>query len=133
MGFLNYVLASLGAETKDKANAKSTKEKTKKSAHKATFLKQRKPENAGKQNRNVAIFYPKNLTDLNEIVQFLATGNQALLNFKNVDKKVFQRVLDFVAGAIWALGGKVENLGNGLFLYAPKNTSILNKGSLYED
>lgn len=129
MGFLKHVLASMGVDTKEK-NKKTIKESKQK---KTTFLTPKKQPNTNKTNNNVAIFYPHSLNDLNEIVKFLATGNQALLNFKKVDKTVSQRILDFIAGAICALGGKVENLGNNIFLYAPKNTQILNKGNVYED
>lgn len=132
MGFLKYVLASLNANTKEK-NCKSAKDKNSTKPQKTTFLTPKNVTRRNKANNNVAIFYPHSLADLGQIVKFLATGNQALLNFKGVDKAVFQRILDFIAGAICALGGKVENLGNNIFLYAPKNTQILNKGSLYEN
>lgn len=138
MGFLNYVLASMGGKAKDEDSNKKTKKTKENIVKKPTFIKQKAPNNNTdksntKKGNNVVIFYPKNLSDLGQIVDFLATGQHALLNFEKVDKSVFQRILDFIAGAVCALGGKVENLGNNLFLFAPKNSQIINKGNLYEN
>ena len=128
MGFLDYVFASLGVSTKDETKSVLTTTSKKSKQIDTKLLKPKaKPELKTKSN-NIAIFCPSNIDDLPEIVQFLATNQQAFLNFEKIDNENIQRVLDFIGGAIFALGGKVENLGGKLFLFAPKNTKILNKG-----
>ena len=128
MGFLDYVFASLGVSTKDETKTilnnapKTTKQLD------TRLLKPKAKNDFKTKSNNIAIFCPTSIDDLPEIVQFLSTEQQAFLNFEKIDSQNIQRVLDFVGGAVFALGGKVENLGGKLFLFAPKNTKILNKG-----
>lgn len=125
MSFFDYVLNGLGLTKVEVPPKVRTKEKK----VEAKFIEPSKTKVAPitQKTESVAIFSPSKISDLPEIVDFLSTKQQALLDLNVLDERIMQRVVDFVGGAVMALGGKVENLGGNLFLLAPKNTKILRK------
>lgn len=59
-----------------------------------------------------------------EIADFLASGSTVLLNIEQLDKNATKRLLDFLLGATHVLGGTMNKVAKGTFVFAPKNVGV---------
>ena len=54
----------------------------------------------------------------------LKTEEQPFVNLEKLDRENAKRVLDFMAGSIYALNGAVKKVGPGIFLFVPDNIDV---------
>ena len=70
---------------------------------------------------------PRAFSEATQISDYLKKRNTVVLNLKRVTKEQAKRIVDFVSGTIYAIGGSMQNIGGGSFLCAPKNVNIEGK------
>ena len=49
------------------------------------------------------------------------------MNLKRVTPDQAKRIVDFLSGTIYAIGGDLQKLGGGIFLCTPKNVNVEGK------
>ena len=74
--------------------------------------------------RNVIITYPRSYEDVSGIIDSLRSRQAIIVDFRRVAAKDTQRVPDFLRGALYALGGSQERIGDGMFLFTPEGVTI---------
>ena len=74
---------------------------------------------------------PRAFSEAQQIADYLKGKNQVVVNFKRVTSDVSKRIMDFLNGIVYAIEGKMEKLGPGIVLCAPKGFEI--EGSITED
>ena len=74
---------------------------------------------------------PRAFSEAQQIADYLKNKNQVVVNFKRVTTDVSKRILDFLNGIIYAIDGKMEKLGPGIVICAPKGFEI--EGNISED
>ena len=74
---------------------------------------------------------PRAFSEAQQIADYLKAKNQVVVNFKRVTSDVSKRIMDFLNGIIYAIDGKMEKLGPGIVLCAPKGFEI--EGNISED
>ena len=57
------------------------------------------------------------------ISKFVTSGT-VVLNLELLDHEQSQRVVDFLAGATYALSGHQQKIGEGVFIFTPNNVNI---------
>ena len=62
--------------------------------------------------------------DVSGIIDSLRSRQAIIVDFRRVAAKDTQRVLDFLSGALYALGGSQERIGDGMFLFTPEGVTI---------
>ncbi len=67
---------------------------------------------------------PRAFSEAQQIADYLKARNQVVVNFKRVTSDVSKRILDFLNGIVYAIDGKMERLGPGIVLCAPKGFEI---------
>lgn len=72
----------------------------------------------------VVVAEPRSFDDSQEIVDHLRSRRPVVVNLERVETELARRVVDFVSGAVYALGGSVQKVGSGIFLFAPNNVDI---------
>jgi cell division inhibitor SepF len=72
----------------------------------------------------VVVSEPTSFDDSQGIAEHLKSRRQVIINMEATDKEVAQRILDFISGACYALDGRVQKIGEGVFLFAPHNVDI---------
>ncbi|MDA8233390.1 MAG: cell division protein SepF [Clostridia bacterium] len=72
----------------------------------------------------VVVMEPKTYDDVQAIADNLKNRKSVVVNLENADKELAKRVVDFVSGAVYALNGSSQKVGNGIFLFAPSNVDI---------
>ncbi|MBQ7976998.1 MAG: cell division protein SepF [Clostridia bacterium] len=77
--------------------------------------------------RKITICEPVEFTDIVDFVKNLRRGVPVIVNFRSINHDCAERGLDFVCGAVCALGGKLERIGDGIYFYAPVNIAVESK------
>jgi len=72
----------------------------------------------------VVIASPKSIEEAGLICDYLLEGRIVTLNFESVDHNVSQRIVDFLSGAAYSLGGSIHGTGNLTFIVAPSHVDI---------
>ena len=70
---------------------------------------------------------PRAYSESQQIVDNLKKRNSIVVNLKRVTNDQAKRIIDFLSGALYALGGDIQKLGNGIYLCTPKNVHVEGK------
>ena len=74
---------------------------------------------------------PRAFSEAQQIADYLKAKNQVVVNFKRVTTDISKRIMDFLNGIVYAIDGKMEKLGPGIVLCAPKGFEI--EGNISEE
>ena len=74
---------------------------------------------------------PRAYSESQQIADHLKMGNTVVVNMKRVTPDQAKRIVDFLSGTVYALGGDLQKIGVGIFLCTPKNVNV--EGSISED
>jgi cell division inhibitor SepF len=77
-----------------------------------------------KATAKVVLMEARSFDDVREIVDHLRNRRAVLINLARTNKKHSQRIVDFIAGALYAINGKMEEAGDNIYLCAPENYEL---------
>ena len=60
-----------------------------------------------------------------EVADHLRSKKPVVVNLEKLEKDVARRVIDFISGAVYSLGGSIQKVSGGIFLIAPYNVDIM--------
>ena len=60
-----------------------------------------------------------------EVADHLRSKKPVVINLEKLEKETARRVIDFISGAVYALGGSIQKVSGGIFLIAPYNVDIM--------
>ena len=60
-----------------------------------------------------------------EVADHLRSKKPVVINLEKLEKDVARRVIDFISGGVYALGGSIQKVSGGIFLIAPYNVDIM--------
>ena len=95
-----------------------------------------KPEEALKDNNGgskMILLEPRAYSESQQIADHLKKRNTVVVNLKRVTQEQAKRIVDFLSGTLYAIGGDLQKLGPGIFLCTPKNINVQGKMSEEED
>lgn len=72
----------------------------------------------------VMVVEPFSFDDAQHIADYLKNRKPVVVNFENTEKDVAKRMIDFISGTTYALGGTIQKVGNNIFLCAPNNVDV---------
>lgn len=67
----------------------------------------------------VVVLEPQAFEDSQNIADQLKNRRPVIVNLENADRNLAKRIVDFVSGTTYALGGNMQKVGNGIFLLFP--------------
>ncbi len=70
---------------------------------------------------------PRAYSESIQIADHLKKRNTVVVNLKRVTSDQAKRIVDFLSGAIYAIGGDLQKIGGGIFLCTPNNVDIQGK------
>ena len=76
---------------------------------------------------------PRAYSESQTIADHLKKRNSVVVNLKRVTSEQAKRIIDFLTGCIYAIGGDLQKLGPGIFLCTPKNINVQGKMTEEED
>lgn len=72
----------------------------------------------------VMVAEPVSFEEAQGIAEHLKARKSVILNLEKADLHLSQRIVDFISGTTYALGGNMQKVGNGIFLFVPNNVDI---------
>ena len=79
------------------------------------------------EGSKMILLEPRAYSESQQIADYLKKRNTVVVNLKRVTPDQAKRIIDFLAGAIYAIGGDLQNIGVGIYLCTPKNVSVQGK------
>ena len=74
---------------------------------------------------------PRAYSESQQIADHLKKKNTVVVNMKRVTPDQAKRIVDFLSGTVYALGGDLQKIGGGIFLCTPKNVNV--EGAITDD
>ena len=84
----------------------------------------------GAENR-MMLLEPRAYSESQQIADYLKNNSAVVVNLKRVTSDQAKRIIDFLSGCIYAIGGTMQKVGVGIYLCAPKNVNV--QGKITED
>ncbi len=73
----------------------------------------------------VVVISIEEFDEAREVADHLRSKKPVVVNLEKLEKEVGRRVVDFISGAVYALGGSIQRVSGGIFLIAPYNVDIM--------
>lgn len=74
---------------------------------------------------------PRAYSESQQIADYLKNRSAVVVNLKRVTPDQAKRIVDFLYGTIYAIGGDLQKLGGGIFLCTPNNVNV--EGKISDD
>ena len=84
-------------------------------------------KNADKAGNQMILLEPRSFSEAQAIADHLKTRNSVVVNLKRVTSAQAKRIIDFLSGCIYAIGGNMQKIGVGIYLCTPKNVQVQGK------
>lgn len=80
-----------------------------------------------KSGNKMILLEPRAYSESQQIADHLKSRNSVVVNLKRVTSDQAKRIIDFLSGCIYAIGGTMQKIGVGIYLCAPKNVNVQGK------
>ncbi|GEM_PF-89078 len=94
--------------------------------------------NAGRQQRSsikssgdVYVIKPQDISESQVVADFLRNGKTIVINMEGLELSPAQRIIDFIGGACYAIGGSLQAISANIFIAAPGSIEV--SGDLREE
>lgn len=84
-------------------------------------------EEATKSGNKMVLLEPRAYSESQQIADHLKNRNSVVVNLKRVTSDQAKRIIDFLSGCIYAIGGTMQKIGVGIYLCTPKNVNVQGK------
>lgn len=85
----------------------------------------------GGNTNKMILLEPRAYSESQQIADHLKNRNSVVVNLKRVTSDQAKRIIDFLSGCIYAIGGNMQKVGVGIYLCTPKNINV--QGKISED
>ena len=89
------------------------------------------PKEEVAKGNEMILLEPRAYSESQQIADHLKKRNSVVVNLKRVTSDQAKRIIDFLSGCIYAIGGTMQKVGVGIYLCAPNNISV--QGKISED
>jgi len=86
---------------------------------------------SGESENKMILLEPRAYSESQQIADYLKNRNAVVVNLKRVTPDQAKRIVDFLYGTIYAIGGELQKLGGGIFLCTPNNVNV--EGTISEE
>lgn len=88
-------------------------------------------EENGVAGSKMMLLEPRAYSESQQIADYLKARSAVVVNLKRVTPDQAKRIVDFLSGTIYAIGGDLQKLGGGIFLCTPNNVNV--EGKISDD
>ena len=97
----------------------------KKAAQSSPRPRREKTMNFGGRDTSVILFSPKTFDEAGELVGYLQQDATCVMTLESVPAETARRLLDFLSGIAFALGGRITPVSAKTYFITPQNVDIL--------
>lgn len=76
------------------------------------------------KNSRVVLTEPRNYDEAQEIADHLKSRRSVVVNLQRIRREQAIRIVDFLSGTVYALGGNISKLGPDIFLCTPDSVEV---------
>ncbi len=84
-------------------------------------------EEAVEKGSQMILLEPRAYSESQQIADHLKKRNSVVVNLSRVTSDQAKRIIDFLSGTIYAIGGDLQKIGQGIYLCTPKNVTVQGK------
>ncbi len=88
-------------------------------------------DNNGMAGSKMMLLEPRAYSESQQIADYLKNRSAVVVNLKRVTPDQGKRIVDFLSGTLYAIGGDLQKLGGGIFLCTPNNVDV--EGKISDD
>lgn len=85
------------------------------------------------EGRKLILLEPRAYSESQQIADHLKNRHTVVVNLKRVTTDQAKRIIDFLSGTVYAIGGDLQKIGGGIFLCTPKDIKVDGKITGDED
>lgn len=78
----------------------------------------------GEDYAGLVVYAPHNLAELNKVIDCVCTGQTVILNMGNIKNAEYNKIADYLCGALYALNADINCLQDALYVVTPKNVKL---------
>ena len=82
---------------------------------------------ADKTGNKMILLEPRAFSESQQIADHLKKRNSVVVNFKRVTAAQAKRIIDFLSGCVYSIGGTMQKIGVGIYLCTHNNVNIQGK------
>lgn len=82
------------------------------------------------KSAKVMLIEPRTYDEAQEIADHLKNRKAVVINLQRISHDQAKRIVDFLSGTVYAIGGDIQKLGVNIFLCTPENVDVT--GSISE-
>ncbi|MDQ0192564.1 cell division protein SepF [Paenibacillus wynnii] len=82
------------------------------------------------KNVKVVLYEPRSYDEAQEIADHLRSHRTVVINLQRVRNDQAMKIIDFISGTVYALGGGISKIGGNIFMCTPDTVEI--QGSITE-
>jgi len=82
-------------------------------------------------SNKMMLLEPRAYSESQQIADYLKNRSAVVVNLKRVTPDQAKRIVDFLSGTLYAIGGDLQKLGGGIFLCTPNNINV--EGKISDD
>ena len=79
----------------------------------------------------VVLVEPRVYAEAQDIAENLKNKRATIVNLQRIDRDQGIRIIDFLSGTVYALGGDIQRIGTDIFLCTPENVEVSGEISDY--
>ena len=72
----------------------------------------------------MVVYQPSSYEEAESIIDNLKARKPVIMNLDELELELGQRILDFVGGAVYSLGGDIKKVARSIFVVAPSNVDV---------
>jgi cell division inhibitor SepF len=77
-----------------------------------------------KKSAKVMLVEPRTYDEVQEIADHLKNRKAVVINLQRISHDQAKRIVDFLSGTVYAIGGDIQKLGVNIFLCTPDNVDV---------
>ncbi|WP_332647997.1 cell division protein SepF [Lysinibacillus sp. 54212] len=86
---------------------------------------------ATNKNSKVVLVEPRVYAEAQDIAENLKNRRATIVNLQRIERDQGVRIIDFLSGTVYALGGDIQRVGTDIFLCTPENVEVSGEISDY--
>lgn len=76
------------------------------------------------KSSKVVLFEPRVYAEAQEIADHLKNRRAVVVNLQRIQHDQAKRIVDFLSGTVYAIGGDIQRIGSNIFLCTPDNVDV---------
>ncbi|MDZ5470716.1 cell division protein SepF [Bacillus sp. 31A1R] len=75
-------------------------------------------------NSKVVLIEPRVYAEAQDIADQLKNRRAVVVNLQRIERESAKRIIDFLSGTVYAIGGDIQKVGTDIFLCTPENVEV---------